>query len=60
MEGRPSVGCRGVITEGGVVNLVDEDTEESGCPFIRVSLEPGVNLDDECGGHDGEQTTLRF
>jgi len=50
--------CGNVITEGGVVDLVDEDTEESGCLFVRVLLELGVDFDDERGSDGGEQTSL--
>ena len=47
-----------VIAEGGVVDLVDEDSKESGCLFVRVWLELGVDLDDECGSDGGKQTSL--
>ena len=47
-----------VIAEGGVVDLVDEDTEESGCLFVRVWLELGVDLDNERGSDGGKQTSL--
>ena len=50
--------CGNVIAEGGVVDLVDEDAEESGSLFVGVWLELGVDLDDECGGDSGEQTSL--
>ena len=50
--------CRNVAAKSSVVNLVDEDTEESGRLFERVRLELGVDLDDECGGHGGEYTSL--
>ena len=50
--------CRRVVSEGGVVKLVDKDTEE-GCSYVvRILLEVGVDLDDECGGDGGEQTSL--
>jgi len=39
---------------------VDEDTEESGGLLDLVGLELGVDLDDECGGDDGEQTGLYY
>ena len=47
-----------VIAEGGVVDLVDEDAEESSGFVIWVRLEVRVDLDDECGGDGGEQTSL--
>ena len=47
-----------VVTEGGVVDLVDEDTEESSGLVVGVRLELGVDLDGECGGDGGEQTGL--
>jgi len=50
--------CGNVITEGGVVDLVDEDTEESGSLFVRVLQELGVDLDDECGSNGGKETSL--
>ena len=47
-----------VIAEGGVVDLLDEDAEESDGFVIWVRLEVRVDLDDECGGDGGEQTSL--
>jgi len=46
------------VTESGVVDLVDEDTEESGSFFVWVRLEPGVDLDNEGGSNCREQTSL--
>jgi len=37
---------------------VDEDAEESGGLFVRVRLQLGLDLDDECRGYGGEQTGL--
>jgi len=51
--------CGDVTTEGSVVDLVDEDTKESGCLCAWVLLELGVDLDNECGCHGGEQTSLQ-
>ena len=48
-----------IVAEGGVVDLVDEDAEESCSLVIRVRLELRVELDNECGGDSGEQTSLR-
>jgi len=50
--------CGNVIAERGVVDLVDEDTEEGGCLFVRVLLKLGVDLDDESGSNGGKQTSL--
>ena len=47
-----------VVTEGSVVYLVDEDTEESCCLVVRVLSELRVDLDDECGCDGREQTGL--
>ena len=49
---------RNVAAESGVVYLVDEDAEESGGLSVRVRLELGVDLDDECGSDGREQTSL--
>ena len=37
----------GVITKGGVVNLVDEDSEEGSSLFTCVRLELGLDIEDE-------------
>ena len=50
--------CRNVAAESCVVHLVDEDTKESGGFFACVLLELGVDLGNEGGGDDGEQTSL--
>jgi len=47
-----------VASEGGVVDLVEKDTEEGGGLFVRVRLELGVDRDDKRGGDGGEQTSL--
>ena len=49
---------RNVAAESGVVYLVDEDAEESGGLSVRVRLELGVDLDDECRSDGREQTSL--
>ena len=49
---------RNVAAESGVVYLVDEDAEESGGLSVRVRLELGVDLDDECGSDCGKQSSL--
>jgi len=49
---------RNVVAECGVVDLVNQDAEESRCLVVRVLLELGVDVDDECGGDGGEQTSL--
>jgi len=47
-----------IVPEGGVIDLVDKDTEEGGGLVVRVWLEMRVDLDDECGGNGREQTSL--
>ena len=47
-----------VVSEGGVVDLVDEDTEESGGLITRVGLELRLDVDDEGRSDGGEQTSL--
>jgi hypothetical protein len=47
-----------VVSESSVVNLVDEDAEESGGFVAWVGFELGVDLDDERRGDCGEQTSL--
>jgi hypothetical protein len=49
---------RRVVAEGGVIDLVNKDAEESGGLAVRIWFEFGVDLDDECGGDGGEQTSL--
>jgi len=44
---RPSREGGNIAAEGGVVNLVNKDTEESSGLVVRVRLELGVDLDDE-------------
>ena len=45
---------RSVVSERGVVDLVDEDAEEGDSLVTRVGLELGLDVDDECGGDCGE------
>jgi len=47
-----------IIAESGAVYLVDQDAEEGGRLFVWVWPDLGVDLDDEGGGHRGEQTGL--
>ena len=47
-----------VVSEGGVVHLVEEDAEEGDGLFIGIGLELGVELNDKCRGDCGEQTSL--
>ena len=51
---RPLWEGRHVVAEGGVIDLVNEDTEESDGLIVWVRLELRVDLDDECGGDGGE------
>ena len=50
--------CGSVISEGGVVDLVDENAKESGSLVTRVGPELRLNIEDECGGDGGKQTSL--
>jgi len=50
--------CGNVITESGVVDLVDEDTEQGGSLFVWVRLKLRADLDDESGSDCGKQTSL--
>ena len=43
-----------VVSEGSVVDLVDEDAEEGDSLVTRVGLELGLDVDDEGGGDCGE------
>jgi len=47
-----------VIPEGGVIDLINENTEEGSSLVVWVRLEVRVDLDDECGADSGEQTSL--
>ena len=47
-----------VISEGGIINLVDEHAEEGRGLITRVRLKFGVDLNDERRGDSGEQTGL--
>ena len=47
-----------VVPKGSVVDLIDEDAEEGGGLVTRVRLELRLNIEDECGGDSGEQTSL--
>ena len=47
-----------VVSERGVVDLVDEDTEEGGSLLTRVRLELRLDIEDERGRDGGEQSSL--
>ena len=47
-----------VVSEGGVVDLVDKDVEESNGLITRVGLELRLDVEDEGRGYGGEQTSL--
>jgi hypothetical protein len=55
---RPLRERRNVVSEGGVVDLVDEDSEEGGGLIAGVRLELRIDLDNECGGNCRKQTCL--
>jgi hypothetical protein len=46
--------CRNVVSEGGVVDFVKENTEEGCALVVWIGLEVRVDLDDEGGGDRGE------
>ena len=50
---------RNVVAEGGVVYLIDQDSEEGGGLVVRIRLELGADLDDEGGSYGGKQTGLQ-
>jgi hypothetical protein len=47
-----------VVPKGGIIDLVNEDTEEGGGLAVGIGLELGVELNDKCGGDCREQTSL--
>ena len=47
-----------VVSERGVVHLVNKDAEESGGFVTRVGTEFRVDLNNEGGGYGREQTSL--
>ena len=49
MRGTSPLGdSRSVRTEGGVVDLMDEDSEKGGSLLTRVGLELRLDIEDEC------------
>ena len=46
--------CGGVFSESSVIDLVDEDAEESDGLVTRVGLELRLDVEDECRGDGGE------
>ena len=55
---RPQRQGRGVTTEGGVVDLVDQDAEEGGSLFVGIRLKLRLDLNDERRCHGRKQTGL--
>jgi hypothetical protein len=49
----------GVVSECSVVDLVNENTQESDGLVVGIGLELRVDFDDECRGDRGEKTRLR-
>ena len=47
-----------VISEGGIVDLVDEDAEECSSLITRVGLELRLDVEAKGRGYGGEQTSL--
>ena len=59
MQGASPLGNSGSVgAKGGVVNFMDEDTEEGGSLLTRVGLELRLDIDDERGSDRREQTGL--
>jgi hypothetical protein len=48
------VGCGDVVSEDGVVYLVDEDAEEGASIIARVGLGLRLGLGDRCGDGGGK------
>jgi hypothetical protein len=47
-----------IVPEGGVVDLIDENTKEGCSLVVWIGLKLRVDLDYKCGGDCGEQTGL--
>ena len=47
-----------VVTKGGVVDLIDEDSEKGSSLLARVRLKLRLDVDNKCGSYSGEQTGL--
>ena len=47
-----------VVAERSVVDLVNEDAQQSSSLVVRIGLELRVDLDDECGSDCGKQSSL--
>lgn len=47
-----------VVSECRVVHLVYDNPEEGSGLIVGIALELGIDLDDECGGDCGKQTSL--
>ena len=51
---------RNIVSERGVIDLVNKNAKESCGVVARIGLELGVDLDDGCGGDCREQTGLHL
>ena len=49
---------RGIVSEHGVVNFVDKDTEEGGGLVVWVRLYLRIDLNDECRSDSGKEAGL--
>ena len=49
---------RNIVSERGIIDLVDEDPEECGSLVTRVGFELRVDLDDERGGNGRKKSSL--
>jgi hypothetical protein len=47
-----------IVSEGGIVDLVNENTEKDGGLVACARLKSRVDLDDERGGNCQKQTSL--
>lgn len=47
-----------IISKGGVIHLVDEDSEERDRLCASVGLKLRIDLDDKCGGDSRKQASL--
>ena len=47
-----------IVSEGGVIDLVDEDAKEGGSLVVGIRLKLRVDLNDKRGSHCGEYAGL--
>ena len=49
-----------IVSECGVIDLIDKDAEEGDSLVARVWLKLRVDLGNKCGGNSGKQSSLFF